>query len=87
MSNDFPYLLTEHARKRIVQRGISLDWIVRVLENPDAEEPDLEDPELYKAWSYIPESGDRVLCVVYNETTEPWRIVTAYEDRALRGRL
>lgn len=82
MPIDFPYILTEHARKRIMQRGISLDWIVRVLENPDHEEADAEDPELFKAWGYIPESGDRVLCVVYNETTDPWRIVTAYFDRA-----
>lgn len=65
-----------------MQRGISLDWIVRVLEAPDHEEPDAEDPELFKAWGYIPELGGRVLCVVYNETTDPWRIVTAYFDRA-----
>ncbi len=65
-----------------MQRGISLDWIVRVLENPDHESPDAEDPELFKAWGYIPELGDRVLCVVYNETSAPWRIVTAYFDRA-----
>ncbi|PSM47183.1 hypothetical protein C7Y66_21130 [Chroococcidiopsis sp. CCALA 051] len=82
MSTDFPYILTNHARKRIMQRGISLDWIVRVLENPDHEQPDAEDPELFKAWGYIPELGNRVLCVVYNETSTPWRIVTAYFDRA-----
>lgn len=82
MPTDFPYILTEHAQRRIMQRGISLDWIVCVLENPDHEEPDAGDIELYKAWGYIPELGDRVLCVVYNETTEPWRIVTAYFDRA-----
>ena len=82
MPTDFPYILTSYARKRIMQRLISPDWIVRVLENPDHEEPDAEDPELFKARGYIPESGDRVLCVVYNVTTEPWRIVTAYFDRA-----
>jgi len=65
MATNFPYTLTNHARKRIMQRGISLDWIVRVLENPDHEEPDAEDPELFKAWGYIPESADRVVCVVY----------------------
>ena len=44
---------------------------MRVLENPDHESPDAEDPELFKAWGYIPELGDRVLCVVYNETSAP----------------
>lgn len=87
MPTDFPYVLTEHAQRRIIQRGISLNWIVRVLESPEQEEPDEEDPELYKAWGYIPESGDRVLCVVYNETTNPWRIITVYFERARRGKL
>ncbi len=87
MQSDFPYVLTEHVRKRIIQRGISLNWIIRVLENPEHEEPDAEDPQLYKAWGYIGEVGGRVLCVVYNETTEPWRIVTVYFERAFRGRI
>lgn len=87
MQSDFPYVLTEQARKRIIQRRISLNWIIRVLENPEHEEPKPEDPQLYKAWGYIRESGGRVLCVVYNETTEPWRIVTVYFERAFRGRI
>lgn len=87
MPTDFPYVLTEHAQRRIIQRGISLEWIVRVLESPEQEEPDEENSELYKAWGRILESGDRVLCVVYNETTDPWRIVTVYFERAPRGRL
>lgn len=86
MPTDFPYILTQHARRRIIQRGISLEWIVRVLQNPE-HEADAEDPQLYKSWGYIPELGERVLCVVYNETTEPWRIVTAYFDRAPWDRL
>ena len=27
------------------------------------------------------------LRVVYNETVHPWRVVTAYFDRAMRGKL
>lgn len=87
MPNDFPYVLTEHAKKRIIQRQISLEWIVRILENPAHEEPDVEDPELYKAWGYIPELGGQVLCIVYNEATSPWRIVTVYFDRAFPDKL
>lgn len=68
-------------KKELSSEEFLAKWIVRVLENPDYEEPNLEDPELYKAWKRIPELGERVLCVVYNETIEPWRIVTAYFDR------
>jgi hypothetical protein len=50
-------------------------------------EPDREDPELRHALARIPEYGDRVLRVVYNQTTVPWRIITVYFDRTQRNRL
>ena len=42
---------------------------------------------LRHALARIPERDDRVLRVVYNENVHPWRIVTAYFDRAMRGKL
>jgi hypothetical protein len=42
-------------------------------------------PELRHALAHIPEYGGRVLRVVYNRTTIPWRIVTAYFDRKERS--
>lgn len=35
----------------------------------------------------IPEFGDRVLRVIYNATTEPTVIVTAYFARTMKGKL
>ena len=35
----------------------------------------------------IPEYDDRILRVVYNETSEPWRVVTVFFDRTMRGKL
>jgi Domain of unknown function (DUF4258) len=80
-SEEFPYLLTEHAHRRVKQRGIELRWLAQVLADPEQEMPDVDDLALWKAWASIPEAGNRVLCVVYNETKNPWRIVTAYFDR------
>lgn len=84
--NDLPYVLTFHARKRLLQRDISLEWVARVLMNPQWLEPDTKDPTLAHALSRIPEMGDRVLRVVYNWTTEPIRIITFHPDRRERNR-
>jgi hypothetical protein len=71
----------------IAAREIPLEWLVRVLTEPQRTESDKEDPELRHALAPIPEYGDRVLRVVYNETTAPWRIITVYFDRTQRNRL
>lgn len=82
--DEFPFDLTAHARQVVVERRIALAWIARVLSAPDRTEPDRIDAELHHALRSIPEHGGRVLRVVYNGTTSPWRIVTAYFDRRER---
>ena len=84
---NFPYQLTDHAIKRISERQIQLEWVVRVLQNPQKTEPDAEDPQLRHALGTIAEYGDRVLRVIYNETINPWRIVSVHFDRKLKGKL
>jgi len=84
---NFPDPLTDHAAQRVSERNISLEWIYRVLSNPQKTEPHPEDPELRYAWGTISESGNRVLRVVYNETVNPWRIVSVYFERKLKGKL
>ena len=81
------YLLTNHASVVLRERDISVEWVRRVLTHPHLRLPDAEDPDLLRALVPIAERGDRVLRVVYNGTTEPWRVVTAYFDRAWRGLL
>jgi hypothetical protein len=80
------YELTAHAKTVIEARGISLEWLERVLANPERTEADVADPELRHAIGRIAEHGDRRLRVVYNGVVTPWRVITAYFDRALRGR-
>jgi len=87
MAEGFPYALTVHAAKVIAEREIPIAWVVRVLAHPEKTEPDRDDPILRHALARIPEHEQRVLRVVYNETTEPWLIVTAYFDRTQRNRL
>lgn len=85
MPRDFPYDLTAHAVRVIKEREIPLEWVARVLRRPERTEMDKVDPELRHALAHIPEYGGRVLRVVYNGTTTPWRIVTAYFDRKERS--
>ena len=76
-----PYVLTAHATLVISARGIGPGWIALVLEAPELLEADRADPELRHALRRIPERGNRMLRVVYNEASDPPRIVTAYFDR------
>ena len=87
MLGKIDYILSAHAITVLAEREILEMWVARVLTNPERTELDAADPLLRHALGRIPERGDRVLRVVYNETIHPWRVVTAYFDRAMRGKL
>ncbi|NJA90232.1 DUF4258 domain-containing protein [Rhodocyclus tenuis] len=74
------YELSEHAVKRCRKRRIQPEWIEAALTHPARTENDDDDPTLVHALLAIPEKGFRVLRVIYNETTDPICIVTAYFD-------
>lgn len=74
------FVLTDHARKRCVRRGISLDWIRQALSCPARTESDAHDETLAHALYPVPGRAFRVLRVIYNETREPVSVVTAYFD-------
>lgn len=83
----FPYDLSKHARIRLVERKIDLQWVALTIREPALVEPHPTDEDCQCAYRSIPEVEGRVLKVVYNTTTEPWRIVTVHFDRRMRGRL
>jgi hypothetical protein len=87
LMDDFPYELSIHAQERVNQREIELQWIKRVLEQPTRIEADKKDSELTHALGIVPEFDDRVLRVIYNHTTTPWRIVSLHFVRSLKGKL
>jgi len=57
-----------------------------VLEHPQRVESDKVDPAVKHAIGSIAEYGGRTLRVVYDDTVDPVRIVTAYFDRTLRDK-
>lgn len=81
------YVLSAHASTVISERGISTEWIERILESPQSIAADRTDAQIKHALGRIAEYGDRVLRVVYNDTTQPVNVVTAYFDRAMKDKL
>ncbi len=80
------FSLTSHAKVVVSERNVHLDWIQKVLDNPARTEADMVDPELQHSLGIIAEHGDRVLRVVHSRDV-PTRIITAYFDRSLKGKL
>lgn len=78
------FRLSDHAVKRIQRRKIKPEWIAAALEYPARTENDHENTNLIHALLPIPEKGFQVLRVIYNETTEPVTIVTAYFDEKVK---
>jgi hypothetical protein len=81
------YVLSAHARTVIAERGIALEWIERVITQPDATEAAVADPALRHALGRIAEHDNRVLRVIYNDSVRPLRVVTAYFDRTMKDKL
>jgi uncharacterized DUF497 family protein len=81
------YKITRHAQDAMAKRGISIAWLEKALFSPQTREPDAIDPELEHRLVVIPEYGQRVLRVVVNMTGERERVVTAFFDRSMRGKL
>jgi hypothetical protein len=87
MTLPIQYVLTDHAKTRISERNIQVEWVERTISCPDLLELDSEDPAKRHAFKVIPENGDRVLRVIYNEGNTPWSVISAYFDRKRRGTL
>ncbi len=79
--------LSDHAATVIARREIATAWIERAVMRPDKVEPHPVDRALRHALVTIPERDGRILRVVYNPSSNPPKIVTAYFDRKLRGTL
>ena len=79
------FLYTEHALTAMAEREISPEWVRRTVAAPDLRAPNPNDPD--SKFFFRREHGDRVLRVVVNTNAAPWRVVKAYFDRGMRGRL
>ena len=76
---------TRHATTVMAERTISQVWVERTIANPGLRLPDPNDPEVERFFGRVPERGDRVLRVAVNTHAVPWRVVSVFFDRAMRG--
>ena len=81
------YILSQHAADVMREREIRQEWLEAALSAPALRQPHEADPVLSYALLPIAERDGRVLRVVYNHTIEPWKVVTVYFDRTMKGKL
>jgi hypothetical protein len=81
------YELTQHARDVLAERHIPMEWLERVMREPELKQPDPADAALERRYRKIPEHENRVLRVVVNTTVAPERVVSVYFDRTMKGKL
>jgi hypothetical protein len=67
--------------------SIRIEWVERVLLQPEQVEPDRTDPELEHRICRIQESEGRVLRVIVKKPSNPIRVITCYFDRKMRRQL
>lgn len=78
---------SDHAMRVIIERRIRLEWVREAVQMPDLRTSDGHDSEIERFFKSIPEFNGRVLRVAVNTNKEPWMVVTAFFDRAMKGTL
>lgn len=81
------FVLTYHAEHDRVQvYDIAKEWIAYTLENPDYRDNDPDDPWLHRHWAWIGDANGKVLRVVFDSRTSPYRVITVHWDRNMKKR-
>ena len=78
---------TLHALHVMAERGIPSEWVVRAVEAPDRRTRDPNDEAVERFYVRVPEHDSRVLRVAVNTDSDPWRVVSTFFDRSMRGEL
>ena len=78
---------TLHARHVMEEREISSEWVERAVSAPERRTRDPHDEAVERFYVRVPERGGRVLRVVVNTDAHPWRVVSAFFDRSMKGEL
>lgn len=76
---------TRHAVHVMEERVISREWVQLAVSEPGFRTADPSDPEVERFFRRIPERGSRVLRVAVNTRVAPWRVVSVFFDRGMRG--
>ena len=69
------------------ERDIALHWVAETMRDPELRQPDPKDPEIERFYRRIPENENRVLRVAINTKLAPWRVVSVFFDRGMKGKL
>ena len=78
---------TRHAHRVIAERSILLKWVELSVSKPALRAPDPIDPKVERFFRSIPERDNQVLRVAVNTSVVPWRVVSVFFDRSMRGKL
>ncbi len=78
---------TRHAIHMMAERAIPMEWVEQTVIGPALRIPDPNDSEVERFFRSIPENSDRALRVAVNTHADPWRVVSAFFDRSMRGEL
>ena len=78
---------TKHAVHAMAERMIPMEWVELVVAEPTLRMPDPNDPEVERFFRSIPERDNRILRVAVNTRVAPWRVVSVFFDRNMKGKL
>ena len=78
---------TWHALNAMAERMILKEWVERTVTAPAVRVDDPNDSQIERFFLPIPEYDDRVLRVAVNTRVAPWRVVSVFFDRRMRGRI
>ena len=78
---------TQHALLVLEERQIDASWVERTLTRPALREADPGDCALERFYAIVPERGERVLRVIADTSSQPWRVISAFFDRNMKGKL
>ena len=76
---------TRHAVHAMDERMIPREWVESAVAEPALRTSDPNDPEVERFFRRIPERDGRVLRVAVNTRVAPWRVVSVFFDRSMRG--
>lgn len=76
-----------HALYVMAERLILPEWVQRTVADPELRTSDPTDSAVERFYREIPEREHRVLRVAVNTRVAPWRVVSVFFDRRMRGRL
>ena len=76
---------TQHALRQMERREIRWSWVERVVASPSHRMRDPEDSTVERFYGPIEEHDGRVLRAAVNTSSDPWRVVTVFFGRAMRG--